>query len=229
MSLFLNLNVMTQENFELLLNDLYDIYNPEKKSLIPGLLISYNGREFDAIYTIYFKYNSPRIFPQTYNKNVGTEKHIKYLIDEYSKGNRVLLTDKNVVSDPLYELNKKIETIDKKYENSSSNEEIINELKNKNTEIEKLYSEKLNDLKDELVSLLKSKTFDEDEDIEINIDLSSIPTDIKLPNFIKHLSPQTKFIVFGSDNKPYGLEIKEVIYDFISKPGKCIKEIIIGK
>lgn len=217
---------MTSESFSLLLTDLFELYNPEKIESIPHLLNTYNGREFDAIYTLYFKYNTPRISPSLYDKNLGTPKHIQYLIEEYSKGNRVLLEKAEVKESPLDEINKKISDIDKKVSNQP--------LKNSSDEIDSfkkiiLELQKSNEfLKEEILKLHKKSNDFEYDDIEINLDLSLIPTDIKIPDYIKHCAPQTKLIIFGSDNTPYGIEVKEVIYDYVSIPGKCIKEIIIG-
>jgi hypothetical protein len=48
---------MDSKNFNTLLNDLYDIYNPSKKNDIDSLVKNYNGKEFDAIKTILIRYN----------------------------------------------------------------------------------------------------------------------------------------------------------------------------
>ena len=50
---------MTKENFEVLLSDLYDIYNPGKKTDISNILEKYNGQEYEAVYQLLFKYNYP--------------------------------------------------------------------------------------------------------------------------------------------------------------------------
>ena len=71
--------------FKKLLTDLYTAYNPDKLSDIDRIANSHNGTEFDAIKTIYLKYN----FKQSpfYNPALGTDRQIKALMEKYNSGN----------------------------------------------------------------------------------------------------------------------------------------------
>ena len=82
---------MAAINFTNLLIDLYNIYNTDKLSDVERIVINYNGREFDAVKAVYIKYN----FKQSpfYDPNIGTDKHVKSLIESYSQGSRVLTKD----------------------------------------------------------------------------------------------------------------------------------------
>jgi hypothetical protein len=73
---------MNKEHFQTLLEDLYDKYNHTKKSEVPNLIEKYNGQEFDAVKTFYFKYNF-RTHPN-YDQKAGTDTFIKNLIEQYS-------------------------------------------------------------------------------------------------------------------------------------------------
>ena len=48
---------MESNAFKNLLTDLYLIYNPDKLSDVDRMAQNYNGKEFDAVKTVYIKYN----------------------------------------------------------------------------------------------------------------------------------------------------------------------------
>jgi len=77
---------MNKEHFRILLEDLYDKYNHSKKSEVVNLIERYNGQEFDAIKTFYFKYNF-KSHPN-YDPKAGSDTFIKNLIEQYSDGKR---------------------------------------------------------------------------------------------------------------------------------------------
>lgn len=77
---------MNKEHFRILLEDLYDKYNHSKKSEVVNLIERYNGQEFDAIKTFYFKYNF-KSHPN-YDQKAGSDNFIKNLIEQYSNGQR---------------------------------------------------------------------------------------------------------------------------------------------
>src|SRR3989304_1516071 len=79
---------MNKEDFQALLEDLYRIYNPSKMQDIQTLLEKYNGQEFDAVKTIFIRYNF-RASPSS-NPDIGTDKHVKRLIQGYSEKDRIL-------------------------------------------------------------------------------------------------------------------------------------------
>lgn len=85
--------------FKKLLTDLYGVYNPGKTADIDRMVSQNSGREFDAIKTIYLKYN----FKQSpyYDPKLGTDKQISDLIQKYNSGNTVLIEEK--IEEPVVE------------------------------------------------------------------------------------------------------------------------------
>ena len=83
--------------FRKLLTDLYEIYNPDKLVDIERIITQNNGREFDAIKTIYLKYNFKQ--SPSYDPKLGTDKQVKSLIEKYNSGNMKLEEEK--VEEPI--------------------------------------------------------------------------------------------------------------------------------
>ena len=48
---------MENKDFENLLSDLYNLYNPSKKKEVERIINTYDGREYDAVKTILIIYN----------------------------------------------------------------------------------------------------------------------------------------------------------------------------
>ena len=88
--------------FKKLLTDLFETYNPDKLVDVDKLVTQYDGKEFDAIKTIYLKYN----FKQSpfYNPDLGTDRQIKSLIDRYSSGDTKL--EEEIIQEPVVEIKK---------------------------------------------------------------------------------------------------------------------------
>jgi len=218
----------------------------------------YNGQEFDAIKTFYFRYNF-RANPK-YDPKAGTDKHVKFLIDKYSSGERILLKDGN-----LTEVNVDNITFEKKVEEANSQIQNITEktkgsideyFKRKSDDLENYFKNKDIELKnrgDEIKNLVTdnfktiSKKLDElnlpisekelrvqaikesEEKIELRLNIDFENSDLELPKEINSMPPGTRFLILDSNNKMCALEIKDVFYDYISYPDKCIKEITIEK
>jgi len=228
---------MTRESFERLLTDLYDIYQPSKKGDIAPLLDKYNGQEFDAVYHLLFKYNYPK--SEHYNPNIGTPASIRQLIDKYSAGEPVLSAAKPTPIDQQEIIHKKVQEANEQIKNTVNEtagqvQNIADEkIKELDTHISKRLQEFLK-LKEELGIMIfeasKAKVkVEDDSNIEVKINILWNEKELVIPKSIKNMCIGTRFLVFDVDNKFHGLEVKDITEDYISSPGKCIKEITIDK
>jgi hypothetical protein len=242
---------MNKDNFNALLTDLYNIYNPSKSKEIPTIIEKYNGQEFDAVKTLYFKYNF-RAHPK-YDPKAGTDKHIKFLIERYSSGERVLVTDGQpkeiniediTLEQKVAEANTTIQTITDKTKESveeffkSKSEELKTYFVSKNDELNKRYSEfdeyvkkSLENINAPLVERQNNvnQIIANDEKVKLKINLNFDDVDLEIPKEVNYMPAGSRFIVLDSQKRHCALEIVDVFMDFVSSPGSCIKEITIER
>lgn len=237
---------MTRPHFESLLSDLYDIYNPAKKSDVQGLLDKYNGQEFDAVYQLLFKYNYPR--NPLYNPDLNSPKFVKLLIDSYSNERRIL-TEKDFLL-KNYNQNVKFEGIVEEKVSSvkteitkdiqgkmaeelesivSSYEKKIDSMQTAFEEKIRLMEESVSSYKSQIPEILKSATPPSDENIEIKLNVLWSEHEINLPPNLKFCAAGDRVITTDNNGNVIGLEIKDIYWDCVSIPGKLIKEITIDK
>jgi hypothetical protein len=218
---------MTRESFEILLSDLYDIYNPAKKSDVLSILDKYNGQEYDAVYQLLFKYNYPR--NPLYNPDITTPKFIKLLIDTYSSGRRLLKDEdfliknynQNIKFDEKIE--EKLNNVIEKYNNKISN--IQNDFDSKIQNI----SEFIEDYKNKIPDLIKNTPKDDGDSIEIKLNILWTEHEINIPSNLKYCTAGDRIITTDNNGNIIGLEIKDIYWDCVSLPNKIIKEITIDK
>lgn len=237
---------MTKEHFDTLLNDLYDIYNPDKKSDIPSLLSKYNGQEFDAIYQLLFKYNYPR--NPLYNPELGSPKFVKFLIESYSSGKRILkdndfiaknynqrvkfegLVDEKV-SSVKSEIRKDFEgKIDERIDSIiASNDQLVDKIKQdfelKINELESLIKQ----YERTIPEMLKTGIVTDQDNLEIKLNILWTEHEINIPSNLKYFATGDRIITTDLNGSVIGLEIKDIYWDCVSIPGKIIKEVTIDK
>jgi len=237
---------MTRDSFEILLNDLYDIYNSSKKSDIPNILDKYNGQEYDAIYQLLFKYNYPR--NPLYNPDITSPKFIKLLIDTNSGGRRILKDEdfliknynQNIKFEGLVEakvsdvkdqitkdfdvkLDDKLNSTIQKYNDK------INEIQSQfDNKIEQI-SSFIEDYKNKIPDLLKNTVKDDNDNIEIKLNILWTEHEINIPSNLKYCTAGDRIITTDNNGNVIGLEIKDIYWDCVSLPNKIIKEITIDK
>lgn len=237
---------MTSEHFEILLNDLYDIYNPGKKGDIPGLLSKYNGQEFDAVYQILFKYNYPR--NPLYNPEITSPKFVKALIDNYTLEKRILKDKDFLIKN--YNQNVKFEgLVDEKV--SSVKSEITKNLQDKMAEsvdslvasyesrigtLQNALEEKMRGMEEtvkayqsQIPEMLKSAVPLDSDNIEIKLNILWTEHEINIPSNLKYCAAGDRIITSDLNGSVIGLEIKDIYWDCVSVPGKIIKEVTIDK
>ena len=92
--------------------------------------------------------------------------------------------------------------------------------------------DKIKKISEESLELLtannKAKT-ENDEKIELKINLDFAETDIELPKEVSTMTAGTRFLILDQNKKILAFEIKDIFCDYVSVPGKCIKEINIQR
>lgn len=215
---------MTREHFSNLLNDLYDIYNPGKKEVIPELLNKYNGSEFDAIYNFFFTYNYPR--SNHYNPKLGTQEHIKKLIEEYSQEKRTAGDIKKYSEEKSQDAHKEVvESI--KNEIVDEKKKIETSIDDRMKSIDDFFKEKEKALNNLFLTL--SKEHEPGMKIETKLEVLYTETDLQIPKEVEKMSIGSRFMVYDKDKRPHGMEIIDIMWDFISYEDKCIRNITIEK
>jgi len=214
---------MDSKSFEILLTDLYDRYNPGKKSDIPEMLNKYLGQEFDAVYHILLKYNYPK--NPMYDADFNNPQYVKTLISRYVAGERIILEKKKVteqdkLNQKVEEANKQIKTIAEQTSEAVDKRiaELNTYMQQKKMEIDSLM---------ENFKALSVPAENPNEEVKLNILFTDVA--LKLPSDISKMAVGTRILVMDMDNRPHGIEIKDIVCDYISFPGKCIKEITIDK
>jgi len=228
---------MKKNNFKDLLTDLYNIYNPANINYIDDLVEKYNRLEFDALKSIFIKYN--RNFSPYYNETFGTDEHIYKLIKEYETGSRSLENIKlqeHIVEKP--KTNEKTAMLNEFKEIQEAQEEVKNEVDKKIKAIEKSFDEKEQSFRKDLEILYKdfekkvSTLRGNSDDVTIRIFSNYTNSELELPNkkIIAGLGKGSRLIVKDKDGKIMGMEINNIIYDSVSEiSGKPLVEIFLDK
>jgi hypothetical protein len=217
---------MTKDSFKHLLTDLYSYYNPDYIQYVDDLVSKYHRMEHSAVEMIIMKYNH-RNSPY-FDEAKSTEAYILSLIKDYEQGRRVLegltpqVTRKEkeevVRKDYVEENAQKItQAVDEKIQEVKSGiekrEEELNDIISK-------YTASLNELDKKLENQKPVSHF---EAVDIKVNLFYTESEIKLPNkeILASLGIGSRILVLNADNKPIGLEVKDITYD-------CVSNIMIG-
>lgn len=246
---------MDKKDFEALLIDLYAIYNPSKGSDIPMLIEKYNGQEFDAVKTIFMRYNF-RANP-SYDPEIGTDKYVRHLIETYSTQDRVLQKSKFGKPSQSDIIEKKISEASEKAKEETAKEtakvkqEVEDFTKTKTKELEEYFEGKKKEIEAKLKALdeaITKKTSELSEiskqaqpiiqqsipqeaktKVELKLELNYDDVDMELPKEIENMGPGSRILLYDSKLGVKGLEVKDVLYDCISDEGKTIKVMTIHR
>lgn len=242
---------MDRKDFETLLIDLYAIYNPSKGTDIPMLLEKYNGQEFDAVKTIFIRYNF-RANPN-YDQDVGTDKHVRYLIESYSKQDRILQRSKLGKPSQAELIEKKLNEASEKAkeDTAKARQDVEDFTKKKSSELEQYFESRKLEIDAKLKALdeaIAKKTAEfeiiskqanvvtqqhtpqEDKPkIELKLELNYDDVDMELPKELENMGPGSRILLYDSKKEVKGLEIKDVLYDCLSEDGKTIKVMTIHR
>lgn len=218
---------MDTKSFETLLTDLYDRYFPAGKAEISKLVEKYNGQEFDAVYHMLLKYNYSN-HPK-YEKDIEKPASVKNLIQQYSTGNYIL---RNIVASKISQeqvIDQKIEEANEKIKSTA--DQVSSEVKNQVQEFNSFIAEKKKEIEFLMQSIReqKEKPKVEDSNIEVKLNILWTGSEIILPKEVANFTKDTRFVCQDIKGELIGLEVKDVFWDFVSSPGKCIKDITIDK
>jgi hypothetical protein len=217
---------MTKDSFKHLLTDLYSYYNPDYIQYVDDLVSKYHRMEHSAVEMIIMKYNH-RNSPY-FDEAKSTEAYMLSLIKDYDQGRRVLegltpqVTRKEkeevVRKDYVEENAQKItQAVDEKIQEVKSGiekrEEELNDIISK-------YTASLNELDKKLEDQKPVSHF---EAVDIKVNLFYTESEIKLPNkeILASLGIGSRILVLNAENKPIGLEVKDITYD-------CVSNVMIG-
>lgn len=217
---------MTKDSFKHLLTDLYSYYNPEFLQYVDDLVDKYHRMEHSAVEMILMKYNH-RNSPY-FDESKSTESYMLGLIKDYDQGRRVLegLTpqvikkekEEVVRKDYVEENTQKItQAVDEKIQ------EVKSDIEKREEELKQLiekYTTTLSDLDKKLDDQKPVSQFDA---VDIKINLFYTESELKLPNkeILASLGIGSRILVVNAENKPIGLEVKDITYD-------CVSNLMIG-
>lgn len=217
---------MKKEDFSNLLTDLYQYYNPDYLQYVPELTDKYHRMEHSAVEMVILKYNHKN--SPFYDQEKSGENYIIDLIKDYENGNRTLeglkptiaKKEEEVKKDYIEENTQKIsEEVNKKID------DVKNEVDKKDEELKRLISEyqKTIDSLNEKMANQKAHTTSYFDAVDIKINLFYTESKVKLPNkeVLASLGIGSRILVVNDENRPIGLEVKEITYD-------CISNIMIG-
>lgn len=225
---------MKKEDFNLLLTDLYTVYNPDYVEHVPKLVEKYSGMEYAAIDMVLLKYN--RKSASFYDPKKDTDDFKLGLIKDYSQSNRTLkdfklVNEANKIKEQeaqkLAEEGKKIEeNVNRKLE------ELHNSFSGKEKELMEAYEKQIQELNDKLSNIqpVKSSPYD---GVDIRIICNYTENPVKFPNkeSILGMGVGARIVTTTTDGKKVvGLKVSDIIYDMISDlDGKPMIEIMIDK
>lgn len=215
---------MTKDSFKNLLTDLYSYYNPEYIQYVNDLVEKYHRMEHSAVEMILMKYNH-RNSPY-FDEAKSTEAYMLGLLKDYDQGRRVLegltpqvIKKEEVVRKDYVEENaqKITQAVDEKIQ------EVKSDIEKREEELKQIiekYTTTLNELDKKFDDQKPLSLFDA---VDIKINLFYTESEIKLPNkeILASLGIGSRILVVNAENKPIGLEVKDITYD-------CVSNIMIG-
>lgn len=222
---------MKKEDLSNLLTDLYEYYNPEYLQYVPGLTEKYHRMEHSAVEMIFLKYNHKN--SPFYDPEKASDTYIINLIKDYESGNRILqgLKPQVIKKDQPEEIKKEFieentqkisQEVNKKIEEVKG--EFKNEVDKKDKELKDLidkYQKSIDEINK--IASQKPQATSYFDAVDIKINLFYTESEVKLPNkeVLASLGIGSRILVLNAENRPIGLEVKEITYD-------CISNIMIG-
>lgn len=196
---------MKKENFSLLLEDLYNIYNPDHTRYIPELVDRYSGLEFSAVDMIFVKYNYPDA--SIYDASRNTDEYKLSLIKEYGNGLRPLKDES-------------IESLIRKKKEAEEAPLVAT----------KQYSQELDSLVKKISELESSLSKENTSAMEVIVRSNYRSSELVLPNkeYLLSLGKGARIIIQDKEGKIVGLVIEDILLDNISGPVPSV-EITLNK
>lgn len=228
----IEMNKISQEQFKLLLTDLYTIFNPDHLKYVDNLTPRYIDEPVSAVEMILMKYNiEDNKTSGFYDPDMNNINNQLSLIANYAKGLRPL---QEIDIAKISEEKRLKEEKERADQEANKNQEEQKQIANLAAEQVKPLLDEVNTLKKQLEEAKKEKSApkEEESDVEYNIKVNYTEKKINLPNAknLAALGKGVRILASTEDGKPIGLEIVEIIYDDFSKPnGKTVVDIILDK
>lgn len=229
---------ISKGNLSNLLNDLYDIFNPDYKQYVEGLSTKYLDMPLESVDMILFKYNQPHL--PFHDPQMNSTDYQMKLVSEYAKGLRSLQSLD--IAKRRAELQAAEESASKEAEEAQKQKEdkLKQELASQTGKIKESTSQEINTIKKEFNKLLEeikqirddAKKNPEDDGVEYQIIVNYSKEEIVLPNAkrLAGLGIGARVIAKSTEGRPVGLIVKDITYDDISHPlDKTIIDVILDK
>ncbi|MDG1950775.1 MAG: hypothetical protein P8J32_08250 [bacterium] len=229
---------ISKGNLANLLNDLYEIFNPDYKQYVEGLSQKYLDMPLESVDMILFKYNQPHMTFHDPQMN-STEYQMK-LVSEYAKGLRSL--QELDISKRRAELQAAEESASKQVLEAQKQKEakLKEELMTQTGKIKESTSQEIQSVKKEMEKVLEeikqirdeARKNPEDDGAEYHITVNYTKEEVVLPNAkrLAGLGIGARVIAKSTEGRPVGLIVKDITYDDISHPmDKTIIDVILDK
>lgn len=225
---------MKKEDFNLLLTDLYQAYNPDFVPHVQKLIEKYTDQEFAAVQMVFIKYNRKGAY--YYDPEKDKDDYILSLIKSYSSGNRILKDFKLVNETEKIKEQEESKLLNKNKELEDTVTKTIEELQKNFSGTEKqlisTYEKQIEELNKKL-SQVKPVKMSPYDGLEVKIICNYTEQEVKLPNrdSIIGMGVGSRIITTTKDgSKLIGLKVVDIMYDCVSGfDDKPIIEIIIDR
>jgi len=229
---------ISKENFANLLNDLYDIFNPEHKSYVDGLVERNINMPLDSVDMILFKYNQEHL--DFYDPDMNSQNYQMQLVSQYAKGQRPLQELDIAKRRAEIQKQKQDASQQQEQEKAQKEKELRDQLASQAAGIEKKTQQEIQTIKQEMEKALReihkirdeAKKNPEDDGVEYKIRVNYTEAEIELPNAKKlaGLGIGARIIVKSTQGRPIGLVVRDISYDDYSHPdGRTVIDIILDK
>ena len=229
---------ISKENFANLLNDLYDIFNPEHKSYVSGLVERNIDVPMDSVDMILFKYNQEHL--DFYDPEMNNPTYHMNLVSQYAKGNRPLQELDISKRRAEIQAQKDAATQQAQQKELDRQKQLQDQLSSQAAGIEKKTQEEINTIKKEMEKALQeihtirdeAKKNPEDDGVDYQLRINYTQEEIQLPNAKKlaGLGIGARIIAKTTQGRPIGLVVKDISYDDFSHPeGRTVIDIILDK
>jgi len=217
---------MEKANFNNLLTDLYNIYNPNGKEHIPELVELYNRQEFDAVKKIFIKYNHRR--QPFYDSNIGSDDYVIQLVKDYAAGKRTMQEYKLITVEERreQELQKREQQSDKKLTGLKS--ELTGEIGEQVKKMQDFLSETEKEVAKKVAAIHELMNSDPDFDVKIILQETGEELDLQDKTKLVGLGIGARLVMKNKEENIFGLEIVDILCDFVSQEKPTI-ELTVAK
>jgi len=212
---------MEKSNFNNLLTDLYNIYNPNGKEHIPELVDLYSRQEFDAVKKIFIKYNHRR--QPFYDANIGNDDYVIKLVKDYTEGNRTMQDYKLITTEE-----KRQQELQQRDQQSKQNltgfkSELTGEIGEEVKKMQEFLAKTEKEVAKKVAAIHDLMNSDPDFDIKILLQETGEELDLNDKEKLVGLGIGARLVMKNNDENMFALEIIDILCDFVSSEKPTIE------